>query len=487
MSFTVQSFSARVTALGATVVVVAAALVSSTPAIAAPTSSTSATAAVAGAAAPAGATLSDIDGDGQADLVVGAPGGYHNAPGRVWIRYATGRTQTVIAPNTPAFFDSHFGVAVLVRDFNGDGYADLAVGAPGYNRYTGTVIIFRGGPSGVSFDNTLSQFYGAPHSGMGYALAYVESTPRPILAVGAPYDDDGRGAVSLLSLNTDGTINQQQWLTQNTAGVPGSSERGDQFGSELAASGSALVVGIPFKKVGSARDAGRVMLLSFTGGLEFQARAIDQNSPGVPDKAERGDNFGSAVAAGLGLIVVGVRGESFGKTRSAGAIQVFTYNGGTSVTPWALRHQDYPGIPGTNADGDGWGSSLAMVRPCPGKRGVVVGAPYDTVRSAGAAGSATMVTLGGGKDCYKHKWLRQGSALGDAPAEREFTGQAVAIHRTSANPDATDQIVIGIPGENDDRGKVTVISAPYTSSAAKVSYDGSTRGGRFGAALNQPR
>lgn len=455
--------------------------------VAAATAATSFALAVPGASARSAATLSDINGDGQADLVVGMPD--YNNRGGVWIRFAGGATQ-ILTPTNSSFDNSRFGESVLVRDFNRDGYADIAVGARNYANGDGTVVWFRGGPSGVSFSNVFDQFDGAAGSQLGASLAYVDSSPRPLLAVGAPnYTDgaaNGAGAVRLFSLRSDGTVHNMTWLTQNSSGVPGASEPGDGFGTSLADIGKTLVVGSPYETIGSVSAAGQVTLLARTGNLSFKGRALHQNGSGVPDVAQQDDNFGYSVTAGLGMIVVGVPGESFGAIKYAGAVQPFRFNGGTSVTALSLRHQNYTGIPGSNEAGDRWGSSVAMVRPCAGKKGVVVGAPYEAIGSAFYAGAATLVTIGAGSSCPSRS-LRQGGALGGNAEDNDLTGAAVGIHRVSNSSSATDRIVVGAPGENDYQGRVTVIAKPYTSSASRSTYLGPTANSWFGAAFNQPR
>ncbi len=439
------------------------------------------------ASARSAATLSDIDGDGRADLVVGMPD--YNNRGGVWIRYANGNTQTLTPPSS-SFDNSRFGESVLVRDFNRDGYADIAVGARNFGGGNGLVMWFRGGPGGVDFNKVFDQWDGDAGSQLGTSLTYIESAPRPVLAVGAPgYTDGGTsdaGAVRLFSLRSDGTVNKMTWLTQDSPGVPGDSETGDYFGFSVASTGKALVVGAPNDSVGNVQRAGQVTLLVRTGELTFKGRTIHQNSKGVPDVAQQDDSFGYSVAAGLGMIVVGVPGESFGANTYAGAVQPFTYRGGTSVTPLSLRHQDSPGIPGSNAPGDRWGSSVAMVRPCVGKKGVVVGAPYKEVGGEAAAGAATLVTLGAGSRCPSRA-LQQGKTLGDAPESGDMAGWSVGVHRLSNSSRATDRIVVGIPGENDYRGRVTLVSPPYKSSASAKSYNGPTSFSWFGAGLNVPR
>ena len=77
--------------------------------------------------------LGDFDGDGRFDLAVGAGNGdrvrvhYTRAhPHGSHVAFITGHAQH--AGNTG------FGWALAIGDFNGDGFSDLAVGAPLFQR-----------------------------------------------------------------------------------------------------------------------------------------------------------------------------------------------------------------------------------------------------------------------------------------------------------------------------------------------------------------
>ncbi len=107
-----------------------------------------------GMTAPAGAmwgVVPDFNGDGYDDLAVGMP--FRSSPGpgvTVYQGSATGLQAagalTLVPPTTAALYG--FSVAAI-GDVNGDGFCDLAIGAPSAMREVGQVFVYLGGPGGL--------------------------------------------------------------------------------------------------------------------------------------------------------------------------------------------------------------------------------------------------------------------------------------------------------------------------------------------------
>ncbi|MEM9023106.1 MAG: integrin alpha, partial [Bacteroidota bacterium] len=204
-----------------------------------------------------GATaVGDIDGDGIVDLAVGAYFGGGNDEGAVWVLFMTANgtvsSQQAIGAGLGGFtgsldFDDQFGVSVCpLGDLNGDGVPDIAVGANqdddgGLDR--GAVwILFLNANGTVNAQQKISDLQGnftgtlANNDLFGIALDSIGDVNNDgvnDLAVGAMFDDDGQvnaGAVWVLFLNANGTVDGQQNISSTQCGFGGALDTGDRFG-----------------------------------------------------------------------------------------------------------------------------------------------------------------------------------------------------------------------------------------------------------------
>ncbi|MBI3561069.1 MAG: FG-GAP repeat protein [Gammaproteobacteria bacterium] len=223
------------------------------------------------------ANIGDLNRDGFIDLAVGAPGDNDGGTGRgaVWILNLDAQglvlnqhkiSSTDLAAGLKD--GDRFGSAVTaIGDLDGDGVADLAVGAPGDDdggTDRGAVwILFMNSDGTVKSSQKISissgNFKGDLHNGdqFGVALADMgdlDANGVHDLAVGAPGDNDGgmqRGAVWLLLMNRDGTVSATQKISQTQGQFDGLLGNGDHFGTAVTNLGDLNHDGIPELGVGA--------------------------------------------------------------------------------------------------------------------------------------------------------------------------------------------------------------------------------------------
>jgi hypothetical protein len=163
----------------------------------------------------------DFNGDGYCDLAIGAPrhatDGRANA-GAAYVLYGSAlgldaREVTRIAQGADGRpeADDRLGWSLAAGDFNGDGYADLAIGAPGENhsgrRDAGALLVRWGSPTGLNRGHTptlLTHAEPQADSQFGYSLAAgpfqsavsINGHRVDDLAVGSPFRSVTRYSVT---------------------------------------------------------------------------------------------------------------------------------------------------------------------------------------------------------------------------------------------------------------------------------------------------
>jgi hypothetical protein len=353
------------------------------------------------------APLGDLDGDGVPDLAVGAWRDGADDRGAIWILHLNAdgsvRRERRIGSGTSGFSgaldaDDRFGNALAyLDDLNGDGVADLAVGARrdddgGINR--GAVwILFLNMDGSVAAQQKISDLQGLftgvldDHDHLGSALASpgdLDGDGLPDLIVGAAQDDDGglnRGAIWVLFLNADGTVRAHQKISQTAGGFPDTLGDTDLFGSSVAITDDLNGDSIRDVVVGARNDdeiridAGAIWILYMrTDGTVSGAVKI----PSVFASTSYGTThyFGSAVTSvgdldgdGLPELVVGAPGRTveMGTSESgdaallflgpnAGVERVLPLTYGCGFEGWDLSSGDQMGYALTalgDLDGDG--------------------------------------------------------------------------------------------------------------------------------------
>jgi hypothetical protein len=199
-----------------------------------------------------GATLAigKIDGDGNADLAVGAPGhggSVYVYAGRTppelsssWSEMATYR-QTIVNPDGGN--DDRFGAALVIANVSGSSTGELVAGAPGVSAAVGRVYIYNLAAASLAVTAPMALVQtlfsnGAQEAGdeFGAALAAFPRDPSTVqleLVVGSPGENSNTGIITLYRGELAGVT---QPLNVFQSAIPGeANEAGDRFGAALAA------------------------------------------------------------------------------------------------------------------------------------------------------------------------------------------------------------------------------------------------------------
>jgi hypothetical protein len=258
----------------------------------------------------------DVDGDGFADALTGAPGrdGGASDEGQAALYRGAGNAPPAAASWTADAKQpgAYFGYAVRgAGDVNGDGYADLAIGAYLYDGGQvdeGRAYLFLGSPSGPSV--TPSWIFEADqagaHLGVGISGAGdVDGDGYGDLAVGAPYFTNGagqdrEGRAWLFRGGPAGLAATPSWVGEND-------QFDSRFGVSVADAGDVngdgygdLAVGAVFFDDAGFPDAGRAYV--YLGG------------PQGPGRAPAWIGDGERAVASYGFVVSGagdVNGDGF--------------------------------------------------------------------------------------------------------------------------------------------------------------------------------
>ncbi|OPG04748.1 hypothetical protein B1R27_23895 [Streptomyces sp. GKU 895] len=441
----------------------------------------------------------DYNGDGIRDIAIADPeatvGGKARA-GRIDVVYGGGKgtkrlDQDLAEVPGAAEAGDQFGFSLASFDVNEDGCDDLAVGIPheaiGTAADAGYVSVLYGSPTGlaqgtaaVSYSQDQEAVPGASEAGdwFGYSLAAGSTGGQPFLIIGAPGEDltttEPMVDAGLVAYWRGGAFAD---IHQDTAGVPGTVEKDDRFGAQVAATSTHFAVSAPGEAVGTDTFAGGVGVFShtYTGGVPNGVIGLDQDgvlSSGadVWGGAEPSDSFGKALAmvpfrsSGTGtptesLLMVGVPGEDHPADADGGQVQVFQVTAAGVVSERPVIHQNIVGVDGSTEPGDLFGERLAAVNTAPNSASttatvlLAVGVPGEDVgnyRDAGAVQTFSLIGAPGDGDV----WIEQGDAgTGGEAGPQEYFGTGLGA--TSASlylgvpyGPAADRAVYGLPWAN---------------------------------------
>ncbi len=447
-------------------------------------STTALTLAPTATAAPAvtGELKGDFNGDGYGDLAFAAP--YANVDGKGMAGYVVVMyggengvdatdpdAATVISqasagvPGTPEAEDT-FGSALAVADFNGDGYTDLAVGAPGEDVDAdvdgGTVAILWGSSSGVAGGTTVKDPAVSGHDAYGQLLTAGD------------FDGDGTQDLATGASNASVYVIKGGFTKAGATGgsVKVTAPNGLPYGPDALTSGDVNQDGLADLVV-----TGRVDMIQDDPGTTrstgwYYAGATTGIGSVAPTVLPGGTSatVGDIDGDGHGDIVLGntffTDDDLSGSLGGRVTVVPGSADGPDTAAATTLT-QDSPGIPGADEERDGFGGSVSVGDlDGDGYGDLAVGVTFEDITSGTTTledtgstvlmyGSADGLTTTGART------LSQASSGVPGTAEAmDYFGAEVLL--TDVNGDGNADYTVGATFENEGRGAVTAMLSDGT-------------------------
>jgi hypothetical protein len=421
-------------------------------------------------------TAGDLDGDGYTDIIVGARDydGDQTDEGAAFVYHGSPTGLTAGSANWTTIggqASAHLGVAVSTAgDANGDGYADVLIGAPGYDSITGTTTltdagrayVYLGSLTGLVTD-TIGWIAGGEQAGSQFGAAVSTAGDAngdgwADILIGAPgYDVTGTAILTdvgrVYAYYGRSTAGESAPFTESPNWVATGDQAGARFGAAVSIAGDLnsdgyadIAIGAPdYDDVQPNEGAAFVYQGGATGlssGPTWNAHPIDQENA----------HFGTAVSTvgdvngdGHSDIAIGATGYDHGHTDEGGAFVYHGSPGGLATNPsWSSNG-------GHDGALFGWSVATAGDVNGDGYADIIVGAPtYD--RGQTEEGAAFLYAGGPAGPSTGPTWVGEGDQAW------AWFGQAVAS-AGDVNGDGYADIIIGAPrydGEQIDDGKVFV-------------------------------
>jgi hypothetical protein len=429
-------------------------------------------------------TAGDVNGDGRADVIVGAPGytGSLENQGQAYIWYGQDSpTGISITRDWDAVGESasdRFGAAVFTAgDFNADGYSEVIIGAPGADSESGAVYVYYGRPDipgdtagWTKRSNQANALFGTSVGTAGD----VNGDGYADVIVGAPRWDGGKeneGGAWVYLGNTNGLTSAPHF--HKTSGMAGAAY-GQSVGTAGDVNGdgySDVIIGAPYWSNPETNEGAAFVYPGSPSGLDQSAGTLWDKAS---DQAEA--CFGTAVGTagdvngdGYSDIYIGAPFWQVEEQKVGGVWLYYGSDAGPHIAP------DWHNA-GDQVDAQyGYAVSTAGDVNADGYSDVIIGSPLweDDFINEGRA------------------WLYMGSKGGlrhDSPWHAESNnfnarlGYAVGT-AGDVDGDGYADVIVGAPYYGDDglesEGKVWVFLG--CSSGLNPSHDWSREGGQNGA------
>ena len=287
------------------------------------------------------ASAGDVNGDGCADIIVGAYRyyGVQSMEGRAFVYFGS---PSGLSPS-PSWSmgigqaSAWFGFSVACAgDVNGDGYADVIVGASTYDggeTDEGGAFVYCGSASGPAWSPAWTAEGGQATAAFGVSVASagdVNGDGYSDVVIGAPWYDNGQADEGRAFVH----LGSATGLAATAAWTAEGDQAGAQFGTSVACAGdvngdgySDVIVGAPWYDNGQADEGRAFVYHGSASGLGYTAAwTAEQNQAGA--------FFGLCVASagdvngdGYADVVIGAPYHDNGETDEGCA---FVYHGSAS-------------------------------------------------------------------------------------------------------------------------------------------------------------
>jgi len=452
----------------------------------------------------------DFNGDGRADLAVGAPDEMvngENKAGAVNVIYgsslglrSTGNdlwTQDSTGIDNAAEENDCFGQALAAGDFNNDGYDDLVIGVPGEalngKDYAGALHVLPGTISGLTatgeqfLHQNISGMHDSIEEGDSFAWSlttgYFNGDNYADLAIGVISEDIGgktnAGIVHVVYGSAGGlNATKSQIWHQGITGIPNKLEENDRFGMALTSGDfdsdgfDDLAIGVPQEDSASQVNVGTVhVIYGSNSGLTAANDDIWWHSTFPPNAVVANDSFGNSLSGGdfnndgYDDLAIGIRRKDVSGEGSAGAAQIiYGTSHGLASANSQYWHQNSPGIDDACNAGDHFAYSLVAGNfDGDGSDDLAFGVPYEDTPSIANGGmvyemhGVTGSGLAASDD--DQSWTQSLADIIGSISVNDYFGQALAAG--DFNNDGADDLAIGIPNDKIDGKHIGSVQVLY--------------------------